>query len=241
MNSVNNKKKLSKNQDVPIGYYDKVYIKKRGIQSKWHHQKFNFVRNKFKKKYKHLDYACASGTFINSLKNKNLSIGLDLSRKQISYAKKYENSFHKFKVATIPLPYKNSTFDIITVLELIEHCSEKENSFIFNELYRVLKPGGKIIITTPNYSSFWPLLEKLVSLFGSVNYEHQHINLFNKKKLYNFLSKKEFNQIYIETFIYFAPFFAALNWKLSNFIEKIEKFIKTPFGFLLCATFVKKK
>ncbi len=139
------------------------------------------------------------------------------------------------------MPYKNSTFDIITVLELIEHCSEKENSFIFNELYRVLKPGGKIIITTPNYSSFWPLLEKLVSLFGSVNYEHQHINLFNKKKLYNFLSKKEFNQIYIETFIYFAPFFAALNWKLSNFIEKIEKFIKTPFGFLLCATFVKKK
>ena len=29
MSSINKKKKLSKNQDVPIGYYDKVYIKKK--------------------------------------------------------------------------------------------------------------------------------------------------------------------------------------------------------------------
>ena len=32
--------------DVPVGYYDKVYRIKKGIQSKWHNQKFDFVKKK---------------------------------------------------------------------------------------------------------------------------------------------------------------------------------------------------
>ena len=32
--------------DVPVGYYDKVYRIKKGIQSKWHNQKFYFVKKK---------------------------------------------------------------------------------------------------------------------------------------------------------------------------------------------------
>ena len=105
-----------------------------------------------------------------------------------------------------------------------------------------MKPGGTLIITTPNYFSIWPLLEKLISLFGPINYNFQHINYFNKRKLYKFLSQKPFEEINIETFIYFAPFAAVFNWRLSNFLEKLEKFFfKIPFGFSLCATFIKKK
>jgi len=238
------KKKIIYEVDkVPIGYYDKVYNRRAGVQSKWHHIKFDFVKKKMENHFVHLDYACASGTFIHTLDQKNLSIGVDISRKQINYAKKnYQTKNHNFTVSKFPLPYKKSTFDIITILELIEHCNKKQNDKIFNEVYRVLKPGGKLIITTPNYFSFWPLLEKIVNSIGQIDYNEQHINFFNKKKLYDFLSKKKFDQINIETFIYFSPFLAILSWKLSSFIAKLEQlFSKTPFGFLLCATFIKKK
>ena len=231
-------------EQVPLGYYDLVYKRRKGLQSKWHHQKFNFVRNKMGNNFIHLDFACSSGTFINSLNQNNLSVGVDISKKQIIYAKRnYQTKNHQFKIAKLPLPFKRSTFDTVTILELIEHCSNKENQNILDEIYRVMKPGGKLIITTPNYFSIWPLLEKIISFFGPINYNFQHINYFNKRKLYKFLSKKPFDEINIETFIYFAPFTAILSWKLSNTIEKLERFFfnKMPFGFLLCATFIKKK
>ena len=64
------KKNTDFNDQVPVGYYDLIYNRKKGLQSKWHHQKFNFVRNKMGNNFTHLDYACSSGTFINSLKSK---------------------------------------------------------------------------------------------------------------------------------------------------------------------------
>ena len=154
-------------------------------------------------------------------KKKNI-IALDLNKPQNS------NYIHKF--------YKGSILD----KQLLDKIN---NLYIFDEIYRVMKPGGKLIITTPNYFSIWPLLEKIINFFGPIDYNFQHINYFNKRKLYKFLSKKPFDEINIETFIYFAPFTAILSWKLSNTIEKLERFFfnKMPFGFLLCATFIKKK
>ena len=99
-----------------------------------------------------------------------------------------------------------------------------------------------LIITTPNYSSFWPQLEKIISFIGSIDYTRQHINAFNKKKLNNFLKLNNFIKVENITFIYLAPFFASINWKLAKYIEKIENnFFKTNFGFLLCGVFKKKK
>ena len=101
-----------------------------------------------------------------------------------------------------------------------------------------------LIISSHNFEETpsIPELEKIVNSIGQIDYNEQHINFFNKKKLYDFLSKKKFDQINIETFIYFSPFLAILSWKLSSFIAKLEQlFSKTPFGFLLCATFIKKK
>lgn len=46
------------------------------------------------------------------------------------------------------LPFKQDFFDLIISRDLIEHISEQEK--FFNELFRILKPGGKAIIMTPN-------------------------------------------------------------------------------------------
>ncbi len=47
-------------------------------------------------------------------------------------------------------PFKNNTFDYIFSEHLIEHLEIRKGIFSLKECFRVLKPGGKIRISTPN-------------------------------------------------------------------------------------------
>jgi predicted SAM-dependent methyltransferase len=55
-----------------------------------------------------------------------------------------------FLDATHKFPFDDNTFDYIFSEHMIEHVSYDECSFILQECYRVLKPGGVIRIATPN-------------------------------------------------------------------------------------------
>lgn len=72
--------------------------------------------------------------------------------------------------ANFHLPYKDNTFDIITCIEVIEHIEDQ--FLLIRELFRITKPGGRVIMTTPNilninsriqyfYSGFWLLFYPL--------------------------------------------------------------------------------
>lgn len=50
-----------------------------------------------------------------------------------------------------PLPFASQSFDLVVSLEGIEHVFNPAN--LFSELARVLKPGGLLLITTPNIQS----------------------------------------------------------------------------------------
>ena len=98
----------------------------------------------------------------------------------------------------------------------------------------MLKKDGIIHLSTPNYYSFWPILEILINLFSSLSYKHQHINKFNKKKLLKFFSRNGFFIKKYETFIFISPFLGLFSFKFSIIFSKIEKILKIFFpGFLM--------
>ena len=47
-----------------------------------------------------------------------------------------------------PLPYADQSFDLITITEVIEHVQNFRA--VLKEIHRCLKPGGGVVITTPN-------------------------------------------------------------------------------------------
>ncbi len=49
------------------------------------------------------------------------------------------------------LPFRDMTFDAIVVCHLFEHLTDSEASKIQKEIYRVLKPGGRLTVEQPMY------------------------------------------------------------------------------------------
>ena len=78
------------------------------------------------------------------------SIGVDLSL-QISYAKEnYSGEFLSLDQFNY-LDYEES-FDIITVVGLFEFLKREDIDILLDQLHTMLKPKGRLIITTPNFS-----------------------------------------------------------------------------------------
>lgn len=57
------------------------------------------------------------------------------------------------------IPYEDSRFDLVFADNVMEHLEEPEQ--VFSEIWRVLKPGGKLLFKTPNRSHYMPMIAKL--------------------------------------------------------------------------------
>ncbi|MBA3563054.1 MAG: class I SAM-dependent methyltransferase [Gammaproteobacteria bacterium] len=59
------------------------------------------------------------------------------------------------------LPYAAASFDLVLAVELVEHI--EEHSALFGEISRVLRPGGRLLFTTPNILSLKSRMRFLLS------------------------------------------------------------------------------
>jgi len=101
-----------------------------------------------------LDIGCGEGSKIIELDNliSNLDCyGIDISRQAIQSAR--EQAPHiKFESGNIEqLPYPDNQFDVVFSTFTFEHVTNPQA--ILDEMLRVLKPQGKIIIVCPNFGS----------------------------------------------------------------------------------------
>ncbi len=81
------------------------------------------------------------------------------------------------------LPLESNSVNAITLLEVIEHIENAED--LIDEIYRILKPWWKLIISTPNIAYIWLRLKWLFWFPPPDEWYHYRFFTFNslKKKL----------------------------------------------------------
>ena len=84
---------------------------------------------------------------------------------------------------TEPLPYDNCSFDIVIAIEVMEHILDHE--LFFSECFRILKPGGSLLISTPNILS---LKSRVRFLFSGFFYSFKPLELNNNDGLQHIAS-----------------------------------------------------
>ena len=152
-----------------------------------------------------LDIGCYDGTLGNVLiKKGNEVYGIEISKEVAEIAKR-KGLKVKIQDFASHFDFDNKFFDLVVAAEVIEHIVDTD-SFI-EEIKRVLKPNGFLVLTTPNIAS---LGRRLYLLFGKnpyfeaslgyPQYAHAgHIRFFTKGLLTDFLKYKEFEIICLTT------------------------------------------
>lgn len=133
-----------------------------------------------------LDIGCREGVQSRYFE----SLGYQVT--SIDVEKVYENA--KVVDCNKSLPFADSEFDVVWSAEVIEHLIDPV--FSLEEARRVLKPGGRLVFTTPNSFPFYFCVLAMVGLTPQVIQRKDHIHffdlstikrLFPTAKLYGFL------------------------------------------------------
>ena len=77
-----------------------------------------------------------------------------------SLGERYEFPYDYFNLEVERFPYPDHEFDMVLLCEVIEHLT-LDPAFVLAEAHRVLKPGGHLIVTTPNllrWQNLWAIV-----------------------------------------------------------------------------------
>jgi SAM-dependent methyltransferase len=99
-----------------------------------------------------LDFGCGTGTFLGYLARYGDAQGVDVDEQAIDYC--HKRGVHNVQlVSGFPLPFEDNSFDLVTILDVLEHIEDDKGTL--NELLRVLRPGGMLMVAVPAYRFLW--------------------------------------------------------------------------------------
>ncbi len=140
-----------------------------------------------------MDLGCGEGILLEKLTNHfpNASImGVDFIPENIEICKKI--GLNAVIGDLYNLDFPDNSWDTVLLIEVIEHLENPDSAI--NELFRVLKPGGTLVILFPNDFIFF--VSRLLTLkFKQLTYDPGHVKQWTHFGIRNILSSKKFEKI----------------------------------------------
>ncbi len=203
---------------IPGEYQHHAMLHGPRLQRFWHRHKLS-VMSQVLPVASHdvvLDVGCGSGnlTFHVGAVSR-LAIGLDPSQGAARYCHgRSADPRCAFAVAEgEALPLADRSVDAVLLVEVVEHLERPEA--VLHEAHRVLKVGGRLLVTTPNYGpgSPWPLIEWVVDHSGLVPRMGgaQHVRTYGPEELVKALNGSGFSVERQGTFYRWSPLVALLS------------------------------
>ncbi|MFN3551188.1 MAG: class I SAM-dependent methyltransferase [Endomicrobiia bacterium] len=175
---------------------------------------------------KFLDIGCGGGEIAILTKHKYKEIyGVDISDKALEEAKKKGMIVKKINLNYESLPYPENFFDAVVCLDVIEHILDPFH--LIKEIRKVLKPGGTLILTTPNFRKIKNILTLILkgrfpkTSGDSTGWDGGHLHYFTYKDIEYILTKYNFKILYRDGLLSREKFFLlkkCLKYFLSRYL-----------------------
>lgn len=192
-----------------------------------------------------LDIGCGTGRNMLMLKQYGRVVGVDINQLALRYCR--QRGLTNLKQATAEsLPFTARNFDLVTIFDVLYHQGIKSDIKVIKEAFRVLKPGGYVLVTDCAYQ--W--------LFGPHDVVMQARQRYPKSELIQKISREGFNikrasYLFMFTFPIFAlnrllkkyfffhsksdvdylsPWLNQLLLSITSLENKLLKLFNLPFG-----------
>lgn len=160
----------------------------------WTEENFKFHLDFFKPfvKGKILDFGCGKGGFAHMISKYCDSVyGIDCSETVIDKARSIHREIN-FQVLPedSKIPYADEFFDAVFMLDVLEHILDTET--VLEEVNRVLKPGGHLLIATSQLTRLKLFIITLTAFNKYFYPTSPHIRYFTSRSLTSLLKQKKF-------------------------------------------------
>ena len=167
-----------RNSILAADYDDRAHDSAIPLQRYWQRQRYRHVTELIGRDQPVLDVGCGSSRIIGALPAG--SVGIDVLRRKLRYARRFGRPLVHGSGFTLPFP--DASFPVVLCSQVIEHVPK--DSPIIAELCRVLMPGGRLVLGTPDYArTEWVVTEKLYGFFAPGGYADEHIAHYTRDEL----------------------------------------------------------
>ncbi|MCW5852014.1 MAG: methyltransferase domain-containing protein [Anaerolineae bacterium] len=168
-------------------YDDRAYNSPIPLQRYWQRQRFRHITDLMAGQGPVLDVGCGSSRIIGALPAGSLA--LDILIRKLRYARRFGRPL--VHGTGFQLPFADESFPCVVCSQVIEHVSM--DSPILAELVRVLAPGGRLVLGTPDYANWeWVVTEKLYGWFAPGGYADEHIAHYTRQGLLDYFAARGF-------------------------------------------------
>jgi len=147
------------------------------LQRYWQRTRHRIVLGFLEDQKSVLDIGCGSSRIIQDLPD---AVGLDI----LQYKLRWLKPRHRLLVRAScdQLPFRTACFAAVVNSEVIEHVPDSPE--IWSEMWRVLRPGGILVVGTPDYGRWlWWVLEWVYGKVLPGAYAHEHITRYTRDEL----------------------------------------------------------
>lgn len=147
-----------------------------------------------------VDIGCGPGLFCNMLSDRawqTTAVDLDISN--LDKAKKWAPKTILGEAISVLSDLPSTSYDLVLALEIVEHMPKSYGQNLIKQIHRILKPGGRLLLSTPNRLSLeglkdYYLHEKLLKhrKWYAWGTEDSHIYIYSSLEIIELLKKSGF-------------------------------------------------
>jgi dolichol-phosphate mannosyltransferase len=167
----------ARNSIESADYDERAFYSRIPLQRYWQRRRHAIITAMARDAGRTLDIGCGSSVILQSL---NDAIGLDVQQYKLRYMRRY--GVPLVRGSLFALPVRSASVDCVVCSQVIEHLPL--DPVLFDEMLRVLRPGGLLVLGTPDYSTIgWRVIEPLYAIAAPGAYADEHITHYTRASL----------------------------------------------------------